>query len=119
QYHIFLPYSPRLQFLFYSTIITEKAEKEVGIRNSNLFSSSDRAYDYFKILIVMVRRPHLFACATDEKWRSILLPLMAPPVSPAIAMPYPGISTIVPSGITLGSTAITIGFTRRSIPVAV
>ena len=44
---------------------------------------------------------------------------MSPPVSPAIAIPYPGTSTKVPKGICEGSTAITLGFDLKSIPIAV
>ena len=49
----------------------------------------------------------------------MIFPLIAPPVSPAMAIPYPGTSTKLPKGITLGSTAMTVGFLRKSIPVAV
>ena len=49
----------------------------------------------------------------------MIFPIIAPPVSPAIAIPYPGTSTREFKGITLGSTAIQIGFLLKSIPVAV
>jgi len=44
---------------------------------------------------------------------------MAPPVSAARKIPYPGISTYDPNGITLGSTAITFGSLTRFVPSAV
>src|SRR5699024_4771458 len=51
----------------------------------------------------------------------MIFPLIAPPVSPAIAVPYPSTFTVEPSGITSGSTAITFLLRSffKSIPVAV
>ena len=49
----------------------------------------------------------------------MIFPLIALPVSPATKTPCPSTSTKLFSGMTLGSTAITLGFTRKSIPVAV
>src|SRR5699024_8446055 len=48
-------------------------------------------------------------------------PPMFPPVSPAIAVPYPSTCTLLPSGMTLGSTATTffLGLLFKSIPVVV
>ena len=40
-------------------------------------------------------------------YTSMMFPLIIPPVSAAVAYPYPGTYTLVPSLITLGSTAIT------------
>src|SRR5699024_722945 len=48
-----------------------------------------------------------------------LFPLIAPPVSPATASPYPSTHTLEPQGITLGSTANTIAeLSFKFIPVA-
>src|SRR5699024_6969767 len=48
-----------------------------------------------------------------------LFPLIAPPVSPATASPYPSTHTLEPKGITLGSTAITFAeLSFKFIPVA-
>src|SRR5699024_10051034 len=61
------------------------------------------------------------AASFDGKCKSILFPFIAPPVSPAIASPYPDTHTLDPNGITDGSTATTVavGFLFKSIPVAV
>lgn len=52
---------------------------------------------------------------------SILFPLIALPISPATAYPYPSTWTFVPNLMTLGSTAITFksGFLRKFKPVFV
>ena len=52
----------------------------------------------------------------------MILPFIAPPVSAAIALPYPSTYTNDPSGITLGSTAIVLipfGSLTGTVPVAV
>src|SRR5699024_2520236 len=61
------------------------------------------------------------AASFDGKCKSILFPFIAPPVSPAIASPYPDTHTLDPNGITDGSTATTfaVGFLFKSIHVAV
>src|SRR5699024_4594955 len=61
------------------------------------------------------------AASFDGKCKSILFPFIAPPVSPAIASPYPDTHTLDPNGITDGSTATTLafGFLFKSIHVAV
>src|SRR5699024_6457702 len=59
------------------------------------------------------------ASDSEGKSTSILFPLIAPPVSPAIASPYPSTQTFEPKGITLGSTAITFAeLSFKFIPVA-
>src|SRR5699024_2310712 len=63
-------------------------------------------------------RPHLLASLSVGYNTSIRFPWISPPVSPAIASPYPSTHTFEPSGITLGSTAITFGPSDNSIPVA-
>ena len=48
----------------------------------------------------MGRVPNWKASLVESKPRSIRLPRIAPPVSPATARPYPGMNSAVPSGIT-------------------
>src|SRR5688500_20218119 len=59
--------------------------------------------------MVTVRRPQRTASSSVANQRSIVFPITAPPVSAAIASPYPGTVIRVPSGLTVGSTATTPG----------
>lgn len=77
------------------------------------FSELSIPTSYFLTYITVTctcRRPHKRHSSTVLKWTSMIFPLIAPPVSAATATPYPCTSTIDPNGITLGSTAMAIGF---------
>src|SRR5690606_20305627 len=75
----------------------------------------------FRMVTLTVRLPQFNACCFVGICKSILRPIIFPPVSPAIAFPYPSTWTLLPSGITLGSTAITFAFllALRLMPVLV
>src|SRR3954454_15483312 len=71
--------------------------------------------------IFTVFLPHAYAWALFGISTSILCPFIAPPVSPAIATPYPSTHTLDPNGITDGSTAINFifGFSLMLWPMRV